>query len=61
MVRNVFAFRSVSTSVLRNVVYKLKEKSAHKGIIILRSGEYSSSTYFVKRGRVFVYMGDDEF
>ena len=60
MVRNVFAFRQIPTETLRNVVYVLKEKSAHKGIIILRAGEYSSQTYFVKRGRVFVYMKDEE-
>lgn len=42
MVRNVFAFRQIPTETLRNVVYKLKEKSAHKGSIILRTGESSN-------------------
>ena len=38
MVRNVFAFRSVHSQILRNVVYELKEEAAAKGTVIIRNG-----------------------
>ncbi len=61
MVRNVFAFRQVNSAVLRMVVYKLRETAALKGAVILHRGECSPLTYFIKEGKVHVYVRDEDF
>lgn len=59
MIRNVFAFRTVSSSVLRNILYVLKESRATKGATVLRVGERSSYSYFIKEGTVDVLIKDE--
>jgi hypothetical protein len=56
MVRNVFAFRTVNSQILRNVVYSLKEMSFLKNTTVLKVGEYCPYTYFIKKGQVKVYV-----
>ena len=61
MVRNVFAFRTISSKFIRNILYVLREKGALKNATVLRTGEYSSLTYFIKEGKVKVFVrGFDE-
>ena len=55
MVRNVFAFRIITSKFLRSILYVLREKADLKNATVLRTGEYSSLTYFIKEGRVNVY------
>jgi CRP-like cAMP-binding protein len=45
---------------LRKVVYALVENWYNKGQIVLRTGEYCSQTFFVKKGKVRVMVRDKE-
>ena len=60
MVRNVFCFRAINSVVLRQFVYNFHEKWYNKGHIVLRTGEYSGTIFFIKKGKVQVMVRDKE-